>query len=168
MQLIKITVIRAGGFISLRDGIIGVGEIWRVEDESYPTPPPSPTSEVPPPISSRKVYRGMLQSFREGGETSWNIPEFVEIKASLFGAHFLSKKLTLLQYTLRVRIRAPELQIRDGYAYPEYFIDHPISMCTHNRIPNADDIHDPVIGLIAVAGSQGAPTAARPRHALQI
>lgn len=152
VQLIKHSIIRAGGFISLKDGIIGVGEIWRVEDESYPTPPPSPTSECPSSVlNSRKIYRGTLQSFREGGETSWNLPEFLEIK-----------------YTLRVRIRAPGLLAQDPSAFPQYFVDYPISMCTHNHIPNADDMSDPVIGLIAVAGSQGAPTNAPLTHALRI
>lgn len=123
----------------MKDGIIGVGEIWRVDDESYPTPPPSPSSEIRSTTTSRKIYRGTLQSFREGGETSWNIPEFLEIR-----------------YSLRIRIRVDPT--REGTARPEYFLDHPISMCTHNRIPNAEDLHDPVIGLIAVAGSQGTPT----------
>ncbi|KIM31384.1 hypothetical protein M408DRAFT_327612 [Serendipita vermifera MAFF 305830] len=102
-------------------------------------------------LNSRKIYRGTLQSFREGGETSWNLPEFLEIK-----------------YTLRVRIRAPGLLAQDPSAFPQYFVDYPISMCTHNHIPNADDMSDPVIGLIAVAGSQGAPTNAPLTHALQI
>jgi hypothetical protein len=82
VNLIKYTIIRAGGFLSVKDGIIGVGEIWRVEEESYPTPPPSPSSEFPSTTTSRKIYRGTLQSFREGGETSWNIPEFLEIRVS--------------------------------------------------------------------------------------
>lgn len=66
--------------------------------------------------------------------------------------------MTSIQYSLRVRIRSLGPQ-QDGTLLPEYFIDHPISMCTHNRIPNAEDVHDPVIGLIAVAGSQGTATA---------
>jgi hypothetical protein len=72
--------------------------------------------------------------------------------------------ITLRQYALRVRIRVDPT--REGAARPEYFIDHPISMCTHNRIPNADDLHDPVIGLIAVAGSQGASTTRAPAIAI--
>ncbi|PVG02407.1 hypothetical protein CPB86DRAFT_780351 [Serendipita vermifera] len=143
VHLIKYTIIRAGGFISMKEGIIGTGEIWRIDDHSYPTPPPSPGGdEEEERILSgpRKVYSGTLKSFREGGESSWNIPEYLEIK-----------------YSIRLRLRAPGTQ-QDGKALPDYYVDHPITMCTHNYIPNADDIHDPVIGLIAVSGSQGAPT----------
>jgi hypothetical protein len=154
INLIKYTIIRAGGFLSVKDGIIGVGEIWRVENESYPTPPPSPSSEVPSTTTSRKIYRGTLQSFREGGETSWNIPEYLEIRVSPLFGFGCNLIMTLGQYSLRVRIRVDPTR----GTTPEYFLDHPISMCTHNHIPNAEDLHDPVIGLIAVAGSQGAPT----------
>ncbi|CAG8624672.1 13295_t:CDS:2, partial [Acaulospora colombiana] len=140
VHLIKYTIIRAGGFISMKEGIIGTGEIWRIEDHSYPTPPPSPGGEDEERTlaTPRKVYSGTLKSFREGGESSWNIPEYLEIK-----------------YSIRLRLRAPG---QDGKHIPDYYVDHPITMCTHNYIPNADDIHDPVIGLIAVSGSQGAPT----------
>jgi hypothetical protein len=72
--------------------------------------------------------------------------------------------IILGQYSLRVRIRVDPT--REGTARPEYFIDHPISMCTHNRIPNAEDLHDPVIGLIAVAGSQGTSTTRAPTTTL--
>jgi hypothetical protein len=66
--------------VSVRDGIIGVGEIWQVDDGSYPTPPPSPSLDDAPPSLPRKVYHGVLKSVREGGETSWNIPDLLEIR----------------------------------------------------------------------------------------
>jgi hypothetical protein len=80
VHLIKYTVIRSGGFVSVKDGIIGVGEIWQVDDGTYPTPPPSPSLEDVPSSLPRKVYHGMLKSVREGGETSWNMPDMVEIR----------------------------------------------------------------------------------------
>ncbi|KAG8824345.1 hypothetical protein FRC17_009127 [Serendipita sp. 399] len=134
VHLVKATIIRAGGFISIREGIIGVGELWRVEDE-VSSPPHSPIDSSS--ISSRKIYRGTIKSTREGGESSWNIPEFLEIK-----------------YSLRVRIRCPDEKTSP---ISEYYLDHRIDMCTHNRIPDATDVNDPVIGLIAVAGSAGTP-----------
>ncbi|CAG7850620.1 SubName: Full=Uncharacterized protein {ECO:0000313/EMBL:CCA72175.1} [Serendipita indica DSM 11827] len=141
VQLIKSTFIHAGGFISLREGIIATGEISRIEDESYPTPPPSPGSDdkssTRDSVLARRVYNGTLKSFREGGETSWSVPDHLEIR-----------------HAIRVFLRAPKSEGN----LPEYFIDHPVQMCTHNHIPNATDIHDPVIGLIAISGSQGTPT----------
>jgi hypothetical protein len=80
VHLIKYTIIRSGGFVSVKDGIIGVGEIWQVDDGSYPTPPPSPSLEDAPPSLPRKVYHGILKSIREGGETSWNVPDVLEIR----------------------------------------------------------------------------------------
>ncbi|KAG8758111.1 hypothetical protein FRC14_000735 [Serendipita sp. 396] len=135
VHLIKTTIIRAGGFISIREGIIGTGELWRVEDEV--TPPSSPTESEPSPC--RKIYRGVLKSAREGGESSWNIPDYMEIR-----------------YSIRIRIRCPGHEEKTN-TIPEYFLDHRIDMCTHNRIPDATDVQDPVIGLIAVAGSAGTP-----------
>lgn len=62
------------------------------------------------------------------------------------------------QYMIRVRIRSPGRVGPDETLVPEYYLDQPITMCTHNQIPNAEDVHDPVLGLIAVPGSEGIPT----------
>jgi len=62
------------------------------------------------------------------------------------------------QYSLRVRIQLPERRRKNAKRLPEYFIDQNIVMCTHNHIPDAEDLHHPVIGLIAITGSAGVPT----------
>lgn len=54
-------------------------------------------------------------------------------------------------------MRVPDAQ-HEGKPLPEYMFDQPVQMCTHPRIPDAEDLHEPVIGLIAVSGSQGLPT----------
>lgn len=85
VQLVRYMIIFSGEYSSTREEIVGVGKI-----ASHSSQVPS-TSTAPAVV--RSVYRGAICIEPDGGEPSWDIPGFLEIK--VFRSYFLRNLIVI-------------------------------------------------------------------------
>ena len=98
VHIIKETVVFSGVYYGVRDGVIGTAELHQVDDE-----PPESTAEGDGAVGW-KVFRGSVASVREGAETSWEVPELINIKVRyLIPLYHPPSKL--FQYRIGFRIK---------------------------------------------------------------